>query len=257
VIARFPGGVWFVDLAPLSDAGLVARTVLLRLGIPENPLCTPEEALEQALFPQTILLVLDNCEHLIQACASLTHRLLSTCPGLRVLATSREALSLPGEHLYPVPALSLPPTVETMRERVASQLLEYGSVRLFVERARLSAPAFELTLANAEAVVRICRRLDGIPLAIELAAVRVRSLSAEEINSRLDDRFRLLTGGSRAALPRQQTLRALVDWSYDLLNAQEKSLLARLSAFSGGWTLEAAEAVTVGTTLRSGRYWTY
>ncbi|MCW3094496.1 MAG: hypothetical protein JWL77_114 [Chthonomonadaceae bacterium] len=251
-IAQFPEGVWFVDLAPLNDAGLLTQTVLRRLDIREEPRCMPEESLEQALFPRTLLLVMDNCEHLLEGCASLIHRLLAACPNLRVLATSREALGLTGEHLYRVPSLSLPPTGQANMEKDASLLLGYEAVRLFVERARQSGSAFRLTRGNAERVVQICQRLDGIPLAIELAAARVRSLSLEEINARLDQRFRLLTGGSRAALPRQQTLRSLIDWSYDLLKEREKALLCRLSVFVGGWSLEAAEEVCAGEGRRKG-----
>jgi len=251
-IGQFTEGVWFVDLAPLNDAALLTQTVLRRLEIREEPLRTPEESLEQALASRTLLLIMDNCEHLLRACASLIHRLLFACPHLWILATSREALGLTGEHLYPVPSLSLPRIGQANREKDASALLEYEAVRLFVERAGQSAPAFRLTRSNAELVVQICQRLDGIPLAIELAAARARSLSLQEIDGRLDERFRLLTGGSRAALPRQQTLRSLIDWSYDLLNAREKALLCRLSVFAGGWGLGAAEQVCGGTENRKG-----
>lgn len=190
-----------------------------------------------------MLLVLDNCEHLLSACAGLAGALLRACPQVTLLASSREALGIVGEQTYRVPSLSVPglrqpPTVES--------LSGYESVRLFLDRAALSRADFCLTAPNARALASVCRHLDGIPLAIELAAARVRALSVEEIDSRLGSRFRLLTGGSRTALPRQQTLRALIDWSYSLLNAQEKLLLNRLSVFAGGWTLEAAEQVGAG-----------
>ena len=246
VIGHFSGGVWFVDLAPLGDAVLLTQTVLRQLDIREELFCKPEDTLEQALSSRTMLLVIDNCEHLLEPCASLIHRLLSACPGLRVLATSREALQLTGEHLYPVPALSLPPPRQAGKEKATFSLLEYEAVQLFVERARQSRPAFRLTHGNAELVVQICHRLDGIPLAIELAAVRVRSLPLAQIAGRLEDRFHLLAGKARDTLPRQQTLRALIDWSYDMLAEQEKTLLRRLSVFAGGWSLAAATVVFGG-----------
>jgi non-specific serine/threonine protein kinase len=187
-----------------------------------------------------LLLLLDNCEHLIAACAHLAATLLRSCQNIRILATSRERLGIAGELTYRVPSLTMP----DLEHMVTPQTVNlYESVRLFVERALFHKPEFAITNHNAPALAQLCHRLDGIPLAIELAAARVRSLSVEDINGRLDSRFRLLTGGDRSALPRQQTLRALVDWSYDLLTEQEKVLLARLSVFAGGWTLEAAEAV--------------
>ncbi|HLV78755.1 MAG TPA: tetratricopeptide repeat protein, partial [Chthonomonadaceae bacterium] len=198
------------------------------------------QTLSDAIKPKQLLLLLDNCEHLLDACVQLADALLRFSPELTILASSREALGIVGERAYQIPSLLLPDggsvtPVET--------LLQCDSVRLFAERATTYLPSFAVTHTNAPAVAQICRRLDGIPLAIELAAARVRVLPAEQIATRLDDRFRLLTGGSRAALPRQQTLRALIDWSYDLLTEPEKILLARLSVFAGGWTLEAAEAV--------------
>jgi non-specific serine/threonine protein kinase len=252
VINRFPEGVWFVDLASLSDPALVVHAALRMLDLKEAAHCTPEETLERALSSRTLLLVLDNCEHLLSVCAAFTHRLLSACSGLRALATSREALGLTGEHLYRVPSLSLPPMGQAEVEKEASSLLEYAAVRLFVERARLSSAAFRLTRSNAGAVVQICQRLDGIPLALEMAAARVRALSVAQIAVRLEDRFALLTGGSRAALPRQRTLQAAIDWSYDLLREEERLLLRRLSVFAGGWSLEAAEAVCAGGGIRDG-----
>lgn len=242
-IGQFSGGVWFADLAPLSDPALLGQTLLRILELGEEAFSTPERTLESRLSSQTLLLVLDNCEHLLEACALLSHRLLSTCPGLKILATSREALGLTGEHLYPVPALALPPMGTTNGEKAVSALLEYASVKLFVERARQVNSTFHLNRRNAELVARICHRLDGVPLAIEMASARVKTLSIEQITLRLEDRFRLLTGGSRAALPRQRTLQAAIDWSYDLLTEAERVLFRRLCVFAGGWSLEAAEAV--------------
>src|SRR5262249_45703890 len=183
----------------------ITPSLLHVLDIRDKPFSTPEETLEQALSSRTLLLVLDNCEHLLEASASLTYRLLSAGSGLRVLATSRQALGLTGEHLYRVPSLSLPPKEHAEVEKEASSLLEYAGVRLFVERVRLSSSTFRLNRSNTELVVQICQRLDGIPLAIEMAAARVKALPMAQIAARLEDRFHLLTGGSRTALPRQRT----------------------------------------------------
>jgi non-specific serine/threonine protein kinase len=251
-MAQFPDGVWFVDLAPLSDPALLPKTILRMLDIREEPSRTLEETLERALSCRTLLLILDNGEHLLEASASLTHRLLSACPDLRVLATSREALGLTGEHLYRVPSLALPPMGEANVEKAASSLLEYAAVRLFVERARQASPSFQLNRANATVVKQICHHLDGIPLAIEMAAARVRALSVAQIAARLEDRFALLTRGSRTALPRQRTLQATIDWSYDLLSEEERLLLGRLSVFAGSWSLDAAEAVCAGRGIAQG-----
>lgn len=240
---QFADGVWFVDLAPVNDPALLTQTVLRTLSLREASHSTAEEMLEQALAARTLLLVLDNCEHLLQACAEFTHRLLSARTGLRILATSREALGLTGEQVYRVPSLALPPLEQIEREKAASSLLEYDAVRLFVERARQVNPSFRLHRDNAALIVETCHRLDGIPLAMEMAAARVKSLSMAQIAARLDDRFHLLTGGSRASLPRQRTLQAAVDWSFDLLTDQERALFRRVSVFAGNWSLEAAEAV--------------
>lgn len=257
-LPRFPDGVWFVDLAPLTEGAYVAETVARVLGVPPKAEQSAEERLIAHLSPRTLLLVLDNCEHLLDACAILAGQLLSTCPEFRVLATSRQALGVTGEQVYTVPSLALPEWADgdesagrLNAEKNPSFLREYPGIELFVQRAVQANPAFRLDRRNALAVVAVCRHLDGIPLAIELAAARVRSLSVGEIESRLSDRFRLLTTGSRAALPRQQTLRALIDWSYELLNEQEKALLCRLSVFAGGWTLEAATQVCAGGNIDS------
>lgn len=241
-LPHFEGGVWFVDLAPLTGGALVPDAVAAALGL-EKPARhgAPEARLVNALAARTLLLVLDNCEHVLPACAALAHALLSACPGLRILATSREPLGVTGEQAFPVTSLALPPETVAgpkadpmLAEKDPAALMVYGAVRLFVERATQAAPAFRLSRSNVHAVAQICCRLDGIPLALEMAAARVRSLSAPEIEARLRDRFRLLTTGNRAAAPRQQSLRAAMDWSWDLLTNDEKTLLRRLSVFAGG-----------------------
>jgi len=234
--------VWWVDLAALSDPGLLTQAVAATMGVREQSGRALSETLVSYLRTKKLLLLLDNCEHLIAACAELAGKLLRACRGLKVLATSREALGVNGEIVLHVPGLSLtgpggPPIVE-----------EPGceSVQLFVERAAAALPRFALTEQNAATVAQICRRLDGMPLAIELAAARVKALAVEQIAARLDDCFRLLASGSRAELPRHQTLRATIDWSYDLLAPAERALLHRLSVFAGGLTLEAVEVVCAG-----------
>lgn len=245
MLPAFPGGVWFVELAPLSDSALVAQTVANVLGVREAGAAALGQALLMALnhylHDKTLLLVLDNCEHLVEGCARLTEALLRASPNLRILATSRETLNIAGEIVYQVPPLSTPdpdhlPSVEA--------LMQYEAVRLFIERASTAWPGFGLTEANALAVAKICHHLDGIPLALELAAARVKVLNVEQIAARLADAFHLLAEGSRTALPRHQTLQATIDWSYNLLSDSERTLLRRLSVFAGGWTLEAAEKVT-------------
>jgi predicted ATPase len=241
-----PDGVWWVDLAPIEDETLVSPAVNRALGLVEAAEQPVEETLAAFLADKRLLLVLDNCEHLVAAVARLVERLLRRCPDIQMLATSREALGVPGEFVYQVPTLALPDPNADWETQAAS-----AAVRLFVERAVAQRPAFRLTAENTPAVVQICRRLDGIPLALELAAARVRLLSPAQIAGRLDDRFALLTGGARTALPRQQTLRALVDWSYELLEPAERLLLHRLGIFVDGWTLDAAEAVGADESLRA------
>src|SRR5437016_7711615 len=243
VLPAYADGVWAVEFASLPDPRLVPQTAATALGVPEHPGRSLTESLIQYLRARSALLVFDNCEHLVSACAALADALLRGCPTLRILATSREGLRVAGEVTYLVPPLSLP---DADLLPPLQSLLQYEAVRLFAERAASHRPGFAVTDGNASTVVRVCRRLDGMPLAIELAAARVRVLTVEQIAARLDDRFHLLTGGSRTALPRHQTLRAAVDWSYDLLSAQERALLRRLSTFAGGWTLEAAEAICPG-----------
>ena len=249
VIEDYPDGVWLIDLAPLADPLLLPQAVASVLGVGEQGGERGLTAtLTDALRPKSVLLVWDNCEHLILACARLAETLLRACPGLRLLATSREALEIGGEAVLPVPSLSVPsspaPATAPGGPPVTPEALnDSDAVRLFVDRATTALPTFRLDAGNAAAVAQVCARLDGIPLALELAAARVRVLTPEQIAARLDDRFRLLVGGSRTALPRQQTLRATIDWSYDLLPSAEQALLRRLSVFVGGWALEAAEVV--------------
>ncbi len=239
----------FVELATVTDPARVPDAIADMVGIPEQPGRTAATALADALHARPLLLILDNCEHVVDACAALSDTLLRACPHLRILATSREALGIGGELAWLVPPLSMPslPSPDT-----AAAIEEAEAVQLFVQRACDVRPHFDLSDMNAAAVAQICRRLDGIPLAIELAAGRLRALTPEAIAQRLDDRFALLTGGSRTVLPRQQTLRATIDWSYDLLTAEHRHLLDRLSVFAGGFELEAAEAVCTGEEIVGG-----
>jgi non-specific serine/threonine protein kinase len=236
----FPDGVWWVELAPLADPALVPQAVVSALGLPEQPDQTSLEVLQSFLTRRQALLMLDNCEHLIEACAGLSVQLLSSCPRLHILVTSRETLRIPGEVTWRVPSLTTP---DPSNLPPLGELLNIEAVHLFIDRAAAAQPAFTLEPDHVTAIAQVCHRLDGIPLAIELAASRLNGLSVTEIASRLDDRFHLLTGGSRTALPRHQTLHTLIDWSYDLLPEPERVLLERLSVFAGGWTLEMAEAV--------------
>ncbi|MBC6458785.1 BTAD domain-containing putative transcriptional regulator [Actinomadura sp. HBU206391] len=247
-------GVWIVTLAPVTDPAEIPQAVLSVLGLREMALLTrarspgavpealePLDRLAEALAGKRMLLLLDNCEHLVDAAARLADRLLADCPGVRILTTSREPLAITGEILWPVDPLALPPQDAGIDEAAA-----YPSVRLFTDRATAVRPDFAVTTANAGSVVRICRALDGMPLAIELAAARMRALSPDQVAARLGDRFRLLTAGSRIALPRHQTLRAVVEWSWELLDEREQALWRRLSIFTGGATVESAEAVCAG-----------
>jgi predicted ATPase len=238
-------GVWLVELAPVTEEGAVASTINEVLGITIQAGRPPLEYLLDALLPQNILVVLDNCEHLIGDCAKVTDAILRRCPRVHMITTSREPLGIGGETIYRVPSLSLPRPDDGDASDSAGAPVSDGSdaVALFMDRAGAQAVEFVLNEETRPLVVSICRRLDGMPLAIELAAARLRSLSLTTLHERLDQRFRLLTGGSRSALPRQQTLRATVEWSHSLLNEPEKSLLRRLSVFAEGFDLEAAEAV--------------
>jgi non-specific serine/threonine protein kinase len=247
--AIFKDGVWWVELADLTDPELLPQQIASSLGIVEQVGRSLTDTLLDFLQPKELLLMLDNCEHLITACAHLVERLLSTCPGLRILATSREALNVPGELVWLVPSLPLP---QTSSRPPLEELMQYGAIQLFIECAAAVLPSFTLTQENAAVVLQICRRLDGIPLATELAAARVNVLSVEQIAARLDDAYRLLTGGRRTALPRQQTLRATMDWSYSLLSEQERNLFRRLSIFVGSFPLETAEAICSDEGIREG-----
>ncbi|MBK7975156.1 MAG: tetratricopeptide repeat protein [Deltaproteobacteria bacterium] len=243
VMERFEHGVWFVELAPHTDEQEVPRAVATALGIVELPGKPVTEVLGARLAGEERLVVLDNCEHVIGAAAELAATLLRASPRSRIIATSREPLRLAGEVTYGVPPLSMPAPGDAVS--VASAAAS-EAVRLFADRAASVSPGFALDAGNARVVAELCRRLDGIPLAIELAAARVRTLSLDKIAERLNDRFRLLSRGERVALPRQQTLRALIDWSYDLLSEPERQVFRRLAAFAGGFTLAAAESVCAG-----------
>ena len=232
-----------------SDPKLVAGAVASALCVREVADRLLTEVLVEHLEPRKTLLVLDNCEHLIEGCAVLADALLRSCPGLEILATSREPLRIAGESSWPVPSLSLP---DSQQQPPAAELARYEAIRLFVERAGAVDAGFTLTDQNASAVARLCRKLDGIPLAIELAAARVRALTVEQISERLEDLLSLLTTGSRTAAPRHQTLRAALQWSYELLDERERALFDRLSVFAGGWDLEAAEAVGTGEPVQAG-----
>jgi predicted ATPase/DNA-binding SARP family transcriptional activator len=259
LVDRQPDGVWFVELAPVSDGAEVPHAVLGALGLRAQTLVggavrtvpevtEPMDRLAAALSTRPLLLVLDNCEHLVAAAAALADRLLGECPRLRILATSREPLGITGETLWPVDPLALPPADVDPRHA-----LTFPAMRLLADRARAVRPDFTVDDTTAATMGHVCRALDGMPLAIELAAARLRTMSLDQLATRLDDRFRLLTGGSRMALPRHQTLRAVVDWSWDLLDDDERMLLRRLSVFAGGATLAAAEQVCAGAGLDADR----
>jgi len=269
--AHYPDGVWLIELAALADPALVAGAVAAVLGVreaPDEPVLT---TLADALQPRRLLLVLDNCEHLVAACADVAATLLRACPHLQILATSREALGMAGEVVWRVPSLALPPITDALRAAAPAvaptdapagsggqegilrldRLERFEAVQLFLARARAARPDFALSAHNAFAVVDVCRRLDGLPLAIELAAARLGALSVQEVAARLDDCFGLLKTGNRAALPCHQTLRGVLDWSYTLLSLPEQALLRRLAVFAGGWTLAAAETVCAGGVVRA------
>jgi predicted ATPase/DNA-binding SARP family transcriptional activator len=252
-LAAAPGvgvPVAWVELAPVTDPATLPAYVASVLGARTDGGVSPEQAITGLLQGREIVLVLDNCEHVVDVCAHLVERLLRSCPQLRVLATSRESLGVAGERSWLVPTLTLPEHGAPLTVPYAS---ESGAVRLFVDRARDAAPGFALTDANVEAVVQICRRLDGLPLALELAAARIAVLTPAQLAARLDDRFGVLGAGPRAATPRHRTLRGAVDWSYELLDAAERLLLARLSVFVGGFTLEAAESACAGGEIPAAR----
>jgi len=266
----FVDGVWLVELGVIPDAALVARVVAAALNVRDTPERSLTTSIADAFRDRRALLILDNCEHLIDACAALALALLRACPELRILATSREAIGVPGELTFSVPPLALPASAEASqgmdgdRERARIRGAKSGAratpvdlrdqpaaIRLFVERAQSAAPTFTLTEENLAAVEQICRRLDGIPLALELAAARIGLLSPWQIARRLDDRFGLLTGRNRTALPRHHALRALIDWSHNLLDDRERTLFRRLAVFDGSWSLDATEAICAGDGLEA------
>jgi predicted ATPase/Tfp pilus assembly protein PilF len=240
---RYPDGVWWVEFAPVSDPDLVPETVVRALGI---HLESREKALSSLQFfleERQLLLVIDNCEHLVEACSQMANALLRSCPNLSILTTSRETIGIGGETIFQLQPMIIPgediiPTQDNIED--------YEALHLFIERAQDICPGFQATEGNVPAINHICRRVDGIPLAIELTVARTRMMGIEEIALRLEDRFRLLTGGNREALPRHQTLRGCIDWSYELLTEEERILLQRLSVFAGRWTLEGAEYVGCG-----------
>ena len=247
LLDEFRDGVFLVELAPLLDPKLVPAVVAAALGLRAQPTRPLLDTLVAWLKPRQLLLVLDNCEHLVEACAQLADAVASACPSVRLLATSREPLRVEGEITWRVPSLAVPDLASTPH---LDALARFPAVRLFVERARAVQRRFELTTENAPAVARICVQLDGLPLALELGAARVRALTVGQIADRMDDSFRLLTGGSRSAPTRQQTLKATLDWSHDLLSASERTVFRRLAPFTGGWEMEAAEAVCAGDGIK-------
>ncbi|WP_349239918.1 tetratricopeptide repeat protein [Streptomyces sp. CC219B] len=247
VARTYPDGVWLVPLAVLGDESLVPHAVNDALGVHNETGRPPLDVLVEHLQARRLLLVLDNCEHVLRGCAVLTAAVLAATEGVRVLATSRHRLGLPGEQLYEVPPLSAPEAADLAGSTDAAE--RYPALRLFADRAAAVVPGFTVGAANQQAVARLCRRLDGLPLAIELAAVRVRALGVDQLVERLDDRYRLLTGGSPASAPRHRTLRSAVDWSHELCTPREQLVWAWLSVFVGGFDLAAAEAVCAGESL--------
>ena len=249
--SRFKEGVWFVELAPLTDPNLIPEIISSLFNAPIGTGSVPIKTLSAILRQKQALLILDNCEHLVAAIASLAETIIGSCPNISILASSREPLTIAGETVYRMPSLSFPQRTDSI---TADEALSYSAVQLFAERGRAAVNGFVVANDNAPAVAEICRRLDGIALAIELAAPRLKMLKPSELANRLDDQFRILTGGSRTALPRQQTLRALIDWSYNLLSEPERILLRRLSVFAGGCTMDGAAAVAADRQLQQSRY---
>lgn len=235
----FSGGAWLVELADVRDPALVGNAIMAAMDLRDQAAAAPSALLAAYLEDKQLLLVVDNCEHLLEPAAQLLSELIRIAPGLRVIATSREPLTAPGEHVMPVPPLELP----TAHAERLDELRHNEAVMLFLERAEAASGTFELTAENQAAVADLCRSLDGLPLAIELAAVRTRVLSVQQILERLADRFALLSGGGRAALPRHQTLETAIDWSHDLLTAEERTLLRRLCVFAGRFTLDDVAAI--------------
>jgi predicted ATPase/DNA-binding SARP family transcriptional activator len=240
LLDRHSDGVWFAELAPISDPSLASHVIAHALGVRESPNRPILDTLITYLKRRRLLLILDNCEHVIDEARAVATAILQGCPDVRILATSREWLNIAGEHVFRVPSLAVPSTAEALSSEQASR---YEAVQLFTDRARSVDERFSFNDKSAPYIGEICRRLDGIPLAIELAAARVKVLSPKQLGQLLDERFRVLTGGDRSALPRHRTMRALIDWSYDLLSDDERALFRKLSIFAGGFTLETAAAV--------------
>ncbi|MEO8665062.1 MAG: tetratricopeptide repeat protein [Ignavibacteria bacterium] len=246
LIDEFENGVWFVELSALNDPELIEKEISIALNLKEEGDKNLIDILKEYLEDKQLLIIFDNSEHLLDKCAEIAYALLQRCPKLKIISTSRESLNISGEKIYRVPPLSVP---DNSTDHTPESLKEYESSRLFIERASSIKHDFKVTDENADALAELCRKLDGIPFAIELAATRVNVLSIDKILDRLNDRFKLLTRGSSTALPRHQTLRALIDWSYDMLNENEKLLLQRLSIFMGGWAFEAAEQICSDETI--------
>ena len=246
LLDQYPDGVWFADFAPITDPDSSQASSPKRLGMPQVEGRRVDESIPQWLRRKKLLLILDNCEHVLEPVAAIADTIIRSCPDVRLLATSRQALGISGEVAHRLPSLAIP---EKPADLSAAQALEYGAIALFVDRATAADTRFVAHRHNAPIVAEICRRLDGIPLAIELAAARVKILTIPNLAQRLDERFKILTGGSRDALPRQKTLSALIDWSYDLLTPQEQMLFSRMGIFAGGFSLDAATAVCGGEDL--------
>jgi predicted ATPase/tetratricopeptide (TPR) repeat protein/DNA-binding XRE family transcriptional regulator len=246
VLGSYADGVWIVELALILDPLLVPRTTAIAIGLRDEPQRPVIDMLSDYLREKPILIILDNCEHLLESSAQLADMLLKRCPSLKILATSREAFGVLGEAVYPVPSLELPDI-----QQIVEKFRAYESVRLFEERAQLAQMNFSLTIDNVPSVAQICNKLDGVPLAIELAAARIKTFSVEQIAVRLQENFSLLSAGNRTALPRHQTLQAAIDWSYDLLSSAEQTLFRRLSIFVNGWTLDAAESICSDANIQS------
>jgi predicted ATPase/class 3 adenylate cyclase len=243
ILDRFPDGVWIADLAPITDSDLVSSVVAKALAVSQAHVRLLDESMTQSLKPKSLLLVLDNCEHVLETVASLADKIHRHCPNVRILATSRQALGVSGEKVIRLASLAVPDNVTNLDSTAA---LRFGAVALFADRASLVDQSFRLSDENASVVSDICRRLDGIPLAIELAAARVKAMSIPSLAQRLHRCFKILTGGSRTAVPRQKTLSALFDWSYELLSPEERMLFGRLAVFAGSFTLDAAACVCSG-----------
>lgn len=240
MVDEYENGVWIIELSAINDPELIIKEITITLGLKEDPTTDIFETLKSFLKSKKILLLLDNTEHLLNKCAKIAEDLLSYCPNLKIISTSRESFNIPGETIYRVPPLSMPEKIEN---ETYETLCQYESVKFFYDRAVSVNSNFQLTKENIHIIAELCKKLDGIPLAIELASKRMNVLTAEKILERLSDRFKLLTSGNTTALPRQKTLRAMIDWSYDMLNPNEQLMLQRLSIFMGGWTLESAEQI--------------